>query len=82
MFEIWRHRGSGERFLVVVRDGMVNVAAGPLAPGDDPRRVLETRGNQNHNPHALLHMRRVPGAYLREYTRNQRGQAIPVVPSD
>jgi hypothetical protein len=50
MFEIWRHRASGERFLVVVRDGRVTVAAGPLPPGDDPRRVLETHGCQAHQP--------------------------------
>src|SRR5262249_44471652 len=50
MFEIWRHRGSGERFLVVVRDGQVNVAAGPLLSDDEPREVLETHGNQAHNP--------------------------------
>jgi hypothetical protein len=81
MFEIWRHRGSGERFLVVVRAGRVNVAAGPLPPGEDPRRVLETHGCQAHNPPALLHMRRVPQAYARECTTDERGRAVPVAPS-
>jgi hypothetical protein len=82
MFEIWRHRGSGERFLVVVRDGQVNVAAGPLLSDDDPRQVLETHGNQAHNPLVLLNMRRAPEAYAREYTTNRRGHAVPAVPSD
>jgi hypothetical protein len=82
MFEIWRHPGSGERFLVVVREGQVNVAAGPLSSDDDPREVLETHGNQAHNPRVLLNMRRAPQAYVREYTSNRRGQAVPVVPSD
>jgi hypothetical protein len=82
VFEIWRHRGSGKRFLVVVRDGQVNVAAGPLLSDDDPREVLETHGNQAHNPRVLLSMRRAPEAYVREYTTNRRGQAVPVVRSD
>jgi hypothetical protein len=82
MFEIWRHRTSGERFLVAVRDGRVNVAAGPLPPGKDPRRVLETHGCQAHNPLALLDIRRTPGAYAREYTTDRRGRAVPVTPAD
>ena len=81
MFEIWRHRTSGERFLVLVRDGRVNVAAGPLLAGDDPRFVLETHGNQAHNPKALLNMQRVPQDYVREYTTDTRGQVVPVVSS-
>ena len=82
MFAIWRHRSSGERFLVVIGDGQVNVAAGPLLDGDDARQVLETQGNQAHNPLVLLDMRRVPQAYVREYTIDKRGQAVPAVPSD
>jgi hypothetical protein len=78
MFEIWRDRGTGERYLVVVRDGMVIVAAGPLARGDDPRQVLATHGNQQHNPVALLAMRRLPGAYIREYTTDRTGQVVAV----
>jgi hypothetical protein len=81
MFEIWRHRTNGQRFLVVVRDGQVTVAAGPLPPSDDPRRVLETHGTQAHNPLALLDMRRAPRAYVREYTTDKHGRAVPVAPS-
>jgi hypothetical protein len=58
--EIWRHCSIGEWFLVLVRDGRANVAAGPLTSADDPRRLLEARGNQAHNPSVLLNMRRVP----------------------
>ena len=32
MFEIWQHIQSGRRYLVVVRDDQVWVAAGPLDP--------------------------------------------------
>lgn len=78
MFEIWRHRATGERYLVVVRDGQVNVAAGPLGAHDDPRRVLATHGNQNHNPMALLDLRRSPRAYVREYTTDRAGQVVAV----
>ena len=82
MFAIWGHRSSGERFLVVIGDGQVNVAAGPLLDGDDARQVLETHGNQAHNPLVLLDIRRVPKAYVREYATDKRGQALPVVLSD
>jgi hypothetical protein len=82
MFEIWRHRASGERFLVVVRAGQVAVAAGPLPPGKDPRRVLESHGCQAHNPRALPDMRRTPGADARDYTTDKRGRAVPVAPAD
>ena len=78
MFEIWRHIRTGERYLVVVRDGRANVAAGPLPPEDDTRVVLETRGNQNHNPRALLDMRRMLGDYAREYTTDARGSAAAI----
>jgi len=78
MFEIWRHTATGQRFLVVVRNDRVMVAAGPLGVDDDPRRVLETHGNQNHNPQALLHMRREPEAYAREYTIDRSGHAVAV----
>ncbi len=80
MFEIWRHIESGARYLVLVRDGKANVAAGPLASYDDPRLVLETHGNQHHNPHALLHLRRAPHDYEREYTTDKDGRAV--IPSD
>ena len=80
MFEIWRHVGSGARYLVVVRDGMVNLAAGPLRWGEDPCRVLETHSNQEHNPMALLHIRRAPQEYVREYTTDRDGRAVPVEP--
>ena len=83
MFEIWRHRSSGERFLVVVRDGQVNVAAGPLRADEDPREVLATHGNQDHNPLALLNMRNVPEAYVREYVANgPYGSVVPAPQSD
>jgi hypothetical protein len=78
MFEIWRHRVSGQRFLVIVRDRAVTVAAGPLDVNDDPRRVLETHSNQNHNPAALMHIRRAPDQYLREYTTDAAGHAVAV----
>jgi hypothetical protein len=76
MFEIWRHVRSGERYLVVVRDGMVNVAAGPLSERQDPREVLATHSNQQHNPRALLHMRRAPQEYVREYTSAADGSVV------
>ena len=76
MFEIWRHRESGERYLVVVRDGTVNAAAGPLGDAHDPRRVLEAQANQHDNPWALLHMRHAPEDYEREYTTSWSGHAI------
>jgi hypothetical protein len=83
MFEIWRHRSTGERFLVVVREGRVNVAAGPLGADEDPRQVLETHSNQNHNPLALLDMQYTPEAYAREYTTTgPYGRAVPVLPLD
>ena len=74
MFEIWRHVDSGERFLVVFRDGLVSVAAGPLSPDDDPRHILETHGNQNHNPLALVSMNRERGEYVREYVADIHGR--------
>jgi hypothetical protein len=78
MFEIWQHRGTGERYLVVYREGVVSVAAGPLRPYEDPIRVLETQSNQNHNPRALLAMHQQPGAYRREYSRDHHGVVRPV----
>ena len=78
MFEIWRHIESGERYLVVVRDGQVNVAAGPLHSYEEPRAVLEGRTNQHHNPQALLAIRRAPDNYRREYTTDQHGHAVAV----
>ena len=81
-FEIWWRRGSGERYLVVVRDGTVWVAAGPLAAHADPRAILARHGNQHHNVSALMDMRRTPGHYLREDTSNVPGEvvALPDVP--
>ena len=76
MYEIWRHAETGKRFLVVVRDGRATVAAGPLAVWDDPRRVLETHGNQNHNPWELVKMRHAPGEYIREYTSDRPGRVV------
>ena len=78
MFEIWQHTESGRRYLVITRGGMVTVAAGPLGAHDDPRRVLETHGNQNHNPQALIDIRRTPAAYRREYTTDTNGHAVEV----
>jgi hypothetical protein len=78
MFEIWRHLGSGERYLVIVRAGLPTVAAGPLPPGSDPRVVLESRGNKQHNAWALLSMRRAPAEYAREYTTDKHGRAVAV----
>ena len=80
MFEIWRHAVSGERFLVVVREGAATVAAGPLAAHDDARYILETHGNQNHNPWALLGMRRAPEEYIREYARDRHGHIVALEP--
>jgi hypothetical protein len=78
MFEIWRNTESGERYLVVARDGDAFVAAGPLADHEDSRRVLERHSNQHHNTWALLDMRRRPAVYRREYTTDRRGRAVPV----
>jgi hypothetical protein len=78
VFEIWRHLATGDRYLVVVRDGMASVAAGPLLPTDDPRRVLATHGNQRHNPWALLRMRHAPQEFAREYTAGRDGRAVAV----
>ncbi len=78
MFEIWRHITSGDRYLVAVRRGVVNVAAGPLTLGQEPRITLERHANQNHNPQALLHIRQAPHAYVREYITDKEGHAIPV----
>ena len=76
MFEIWRHRGTGERFLVAYHFGIANAAAGPLRPGEDPPKVLETRSNQNHNVQALLEMRAHPEDYEREYGKDKSGKAV------
>ncbi len=76
MFEIWEHVPSRRRYLIVVRDDQVWVAAGPLDPTDDPRRVLETRGNPPPNSKALLQMHRAPEAYRREYTTGADGRAV------
>ena len=78
MFEIWEHHKTGERYLVVVRDGEVNVAAGPLPRYADPRRVLETQSEQHHNTAALLDIRRAPEAYHRLYTRDHRRRVTAV----
>jgi len=78
MFEIWQHLASGRRYLVVVRQGYVSVAAGPLHPSDDPRRVLGTHGNQEHDPRVLLDMHHHPDAYRREYTTDPDGRAVRV----
>ena len=82
MFAIWRHRETGRRYLVVERDGIVSVAAGPLDRHDDPRRILETHGNQEHNARALLEIRRHPEQYLREYSTDRTGRAVPVADGD
>ena len=78
MFAIWRHSGSGDRYLVAVRDGVVNVAAGPLGADEDARVALEQRTNQHHNPRALLDLRKFPEEYVREYTTDTQGRAVPV----
>jgi hypothetical protein len=78
-FEIWIHRKSGEKFLVVVAGGIVNVAAGPLLPGQDPVEVLETHGNQSHNPKALLDMRKRPSDYEWEYAADKYGKVRRLV---
>ncbi len=78
MFEIWRHRASGERYLVLVRDGAPNVAAGPLGADEDPRTTLERHANQHHNARALLDLRRNPRAYIREYATDEEGRAVPL----
>jgi hypothetical protein len=74
--EIWRHEFTGKRCLVVVRDGLVTVAAGPLWPGDDPRLVVATHGNQELNPRALLHMNQARNEYVREYVRERKGTIV------
>jgi hypothetical protein len=78
VFEIWQHLESGERYLMVIRGGIVEVAAGPLRAWDDPRWVLETHRNQEHTARALLHMRRAPHEYAREYTTGPDGGAVHV----
>jgi hypothetical protein len=78
MFEIWRNTESGERYLVIVHDGRVLVAAGPLEAHEDARQVLERRANQHHNPWAVMDMQHRPTVYQREYTSDRRGRAIPV----
>ena len=78
MFEIRQHIDSGQRYLVVVRDGRVSVAAGPLWPHEDAAHVLQTHGNQRHNPRALLDIRRHPAAYQREYTTDKAGRVVHV----
>jgi hypothetical protein len=47
----------------------------PLQPYEDPRRVLEQRSNQEHNPQALLLMRRRRQDFVREYTTDRGGPA-------
>jgi hypothetical protein len=76
-FEIWRHRETGQRYLVVWRSGVAQVAAGPLCPHEDAAHVLETHGNQHHNAFALLDMRKHPAAYLREFVQDEDGRAVP-----
>jgi hypothetical protein len=76
MFEIWRHITTGQRYLVVCRENRATAAAGPLPEFQDPVRVLEQHGNQEHNPYALLDMRRSPESYVREYGLDRRGHAI------
>jgi hypothetical protein len=78
VFEIWRHIATGERYPVAVREGTANVAAGPLRAEDDPRCVLETHGNQRHNPRALMRMRHAPQEFVREYATGRDGRAIAV----
>jgi hypothetical protein len=78
VFEIWRHVASGARYLVVVRDDQVTVAAGPLNPDDDPRLVVAGRTNQQHNPRALLHIRKTPLEYEREYASVQPGHVAAI----
>ena len=76
-YEIWRARTTGERYLVLVQFGTTLAAAGPLAPGDDPRRILEARANQHHNPSALLEMHARPEAFQRELVLNEMHRAVP-----
>jgi hypothetical protein len=77
MFEIWRHILTGRRYRVVSRNGRATAAAGPLPEFQDPAWILEQHGNQDHNPHALLDMRKSPGNYAREYYLDPRGKARP-----
>jgi hypothetical protein len=75
-FEIWQHRTSGERSLVVSHAGLTVVAAGPLRPNEDPAHVLGTHSNQHHNTQALLDMRRHPEAYRRQWVLDAAGHAV------
>ncbi len=76
MFEIWRHRTTGQRFSVAYHFGKVNAAAGPLHAWEGPARVLETHSNQAHNIGALLAMRAHPEDYDREYGLDKAGHAV------
>ena len=77
-FEIWQHRVSGERDLVVAHRGRAEVAAGPLYPGEDPAIVLATHGNQRHNAWVLLEMRRQPEDYRRGLVLDATGHVVRV----
>ena len=81
-FEIWRHKDNGRRYLVVYRDGQALAAAGPIGDHEDPRQVLETHGNQRHNPGALLEMRRAPDRYVREYAADIHGRVFMLADPD
>lgn len=78
MFEIWRHRRSGERYLVAYHFSKVNACAGPLRAYEDPVKVLETHSNQNHNTMVLLAMRANPEDYQREYWQDEDGKVVRV----
>ncbi|HEY7068027.1 MAG TPA: hypothetical protein VII06_41635 [Chloroflexota bacterium] len=78
MFEIWRDTTSGARYLVALHDTQVIAVAGPLAPREDPARVLALHSNQNHDPWALLDIQKYPDRYRREYTTNRDGRVVPV----
>jgi hypothetical protein len=77
-FEIWRHRETGQRYLVSWRSGVAQVAAGPLDPGEEAAHVLETHSNQHHIVFPLLDMRQHPEAYLREFVTDEDGHAVPL----
>lgn len=65
--------------FVVCRRGLAYVAAGPLAPHEDPVTVLRTKGNHHHQAWALLDMRWHPDDSRRKFTRNHAGQISAVV---
>jgi hypothetical protein len=80
MYEIWRHRATDKRYLVLIRDGAALVAMGPLLAGEDPSAALEAAAFRGYDPRALLQMRAASDSYDREYAIGGGGKAIKLTP--